>query len=284
MLPLSCLSAADQARLIAVTGPLTDLQVNDEGTSAAVLHVNGRWVLRSARTDPTAFDRETALLTALAAHVPEEWAARLPVPTLNGPGWHLYATLPGVPTGQRALAALAPLQQDRLLAQLAELLAAVHTAPLPTVAAQTPHAPGQWDPLVAAAESTLFPLLSPGLRQELRAALADMAADPLATDGPALIHDDLHPAHILHDPNTGTLTGLLDFGRAGRGDPAVDLAGLLYNWGLPILRRLPYPAADALLPRARRLARTYEVQWALEGLTRQDRRWFLYALGAAKDF
>lgn len=284
MSPFSRLPAADQARLLAVTGPITDQRVNHDGTSADVLHLNRRWVLRQARTDPVAFDRETGLLLALAGHLPGELAACLPLPIVSGPGWHLCRDLPGVPTGRQALTDLAPRQQDRLLTQLAQLLAAVHAAPLPVAAAATPHDAAQWTQLMATAEAKLFPLLSPSLKQTIQAALADMAAAPLAAGGPALIHDDLHPAHLLHDPATGTLTGLLDFGRAGRGDAAVDLAGLLYNWGLPMLRRLPYPDVPTLLPRARRLARTYEAQWALEGLARQDFRWLLYALGAAKDF
>ncbi|WP_156995410.1 phosphotransferase, partial [Elstera litoralis] len=151
-------------------------------------------------------------------------------------------------------------------------------------AADTPHTPDQWERLRARAEARLFPLLSAHLAEELRAHLRAMDGLPLKADAPGLIHDDLHPAHILHDPASGRLTGLLDFGRSGRGDAAVDLAGLLYNWGSGLLNGLAYPDLPAHFPRAQALARTYEVQWALEGIERQDLRWLLYALGAAKDF
>ncbi|OYQ18743.1 hypothetical protein CHR90_10820 [Elstera cyanobacteriorum] len=283
-MPVSRLSPADQAAVIAITGPWDELRANTDGTAADVLHINGTWVLRQARQDAAAFDRETALLTRLAARLPPALAALLPVPKVSGPGWHLCRHLPGVPSSRQSLAALSPQARGRFFNGFSTLLAGVHTSPEGDYAAATPHSPDQWAAVRAEAEARLFPLLSPALAADLRAALAEIGASPLAMNGPALIHDDLHPAHILHDPATGALTGLLDFGRSGRGDAAVDLAGLLYNWGQATLRALDYPGLADLLPRARRLARTYELQWALEGLRHNDPRWFLYALGAAKDF
>lgn len=282
--PLHSLSPQDRTNIIAITGPLETLRVNTEGTAAEVLHINATWVLRRARNDAASFDRETALLTALAARLPPSFAERLPIPCLSGPGWHLCPHLPGEPSSRRALAALSAPTRTRFLAEVGTLLEALHTGPEADYAATTPHSPDQWASLRGAAEAHVFPLLSPALTADLRAALEEIAAYPLATDGPALIHDDLHPAHLLHDPETGALTGLLDFGRSGRGDAAVDLAGLLYNWGKDFVSALDYPGATELLPRAHRLARTYELQWALEGVQRNDPRWFLYALGAAKDF
>lgn len=45
-----------------------------------------------------------------------------------------------------------------------------------------------------------------------------------AWDGPAvMLHGDLHPANILLAAD-GTLSGVIDFGDVGAGDPAVDLA------------------------------------------------------------
>lgn len=283
-MPLSRLLPADQAAVVAITGPWDRLRVNTDGTAADVLHINEAWVLRQARQDSAAFDRETALLTRLATRLPSALVAVLPVPRVSGPGWHLCRHLPGVPSSRQSLAALSSRARDRFLNDFSTLLAALHTAREGDYAAATPHSPDQWAAVRAAAEAQLFPLLSPALTADLRAVLAEMDAYPLALTGPALIHDDLHPAHILHDPATGALTGLLDFGRSGRGDAAVDLAGLLYNWGQATVRALDYPGLADLLPRAHRLARTYELQWALEGLRRNDPRWFLYALGAAKDF
>jgi aminoglycoside phosphotransferase (APT) family kinase protein len=41
---------------------------------------------------------------------------------------------------------------------------------------------------------------------------------------PVLLHADIKPAHLLHDPSTGALTGLLDWGDASLGHGDFDLA------------------------------------------------------------
>ena len=280
------LSPEDHAKIVGHIGPIAQCDGNDEGTSVRAFRLNHEWVLRLARTKVAPLARETRLLRAIGSSLPTEVRRLLPIPDLAGDGWTLHRHLPGLPTSRRDLQALPASQRARLLAEMGDLLHTLHTLPLPTdlPAADTAHTPDQWDALRQRAEAHLFPLLSRKLADDLRWTLSalDAASPRLARTG--LIHDDLHPAHILHDPASGRLTGLLDFGRSGCGAPAVDAAGLLYNWGSGLLTELAYPGLVDHLPQARALARTYELQWALEGIERQDIRWLLYALGAAKDF
>lgn len=70
------------------------------------------------------------------------------------------------------------------------------------------------------------------LRRELGDVLVDSAldrveaglarAEPVTTR--AVVHGDCQPAHILLDGDRHTVSGLIDFGDAGCGDPAWDLA------------------------------------------------------------
>lgn len=276
----------DHARIVGHIGPIVQCDGNEEGTSVRAFRLNHGWVLRLARTKAAPLARETRLLRAVAPSLPDALRSLLPIPDLAGDGWTLHRHLPGVPTSRQDLQALPTSQRRQLLAEMGDLLQALHTLPLPAdlPAADTPHTPNQWDALRQRAEAHLFPLLSRKLADDLRGALSALDTAPLHLTRTGLIHDDLHPAHILHDPASGRLTGLLDFGRSGRGDAAVDLAGLLYNWGRGLLTELAYPRLSDRLPLARALAQTYELQWALEGIKRQDMRWLLYALGAAKDF
>jgi aminoglycoside phosphotransferase (APT) family kinase protein len=67
---------------------------------------------------------------------------------------------------------------------------------------------------------------------ELKAVWAEACAAE-AWDGPAMmLHGDLHPANILLAAD-GTLSGVIDFGDIGAGDPAVDLAAgwLMFDAG-----------------------------------------------------
>jgi hypothetical protein len=90
---------------------------------------------------------------------------------------------------------------------------------------------------------------------------------------PRLIHGDLGPYHILCDAAAGRLTGVIDFGTAGLGDPATDLGGLLQIYGESFVRRMlgVYPEAEGLLARARFYAEAIELQWVMLGLTRKSR-------------
>ena len=280
------LSSEDHAKIVGHIGPIALCDGNDEGTSVLAFRLNHEWVLRLARTKAAPLARETRLLRAIGSSLPTEMRNLLPIPDVAGECWTLHRHLPGLPTSRADLQALPASQRGRLLAEMGNLLHTLHTLPLPAdlPAADTPHTPDQWNALRQRAETQLFPLLSGKLADDLRGALSALDTASLRPARTGFIHDDLHPAHILHDPASGRLTGLLDFGRSGRGDPAVDIAGFLYNWGNGPLTELAYPGLADHLPQARALARTYEVQWALEGIKRQDMRWLLYALGAAKDF
>ncbi len=102
---------------------------------------------------------------------------------------------------------------------------------------------------------------------------------------PVLIHGDLAQYHILYDPATLTLAGILDFGTAGMGDPAVDFAIIISMYGERFLRRVArtYPAISVALDRARFLAGTHELQWALGGVRTLDRSRFVAHIGRARD-
>jgi aminoglycoside phosphotransferase (APT) family kinase protein len=53
---------------------------------------------------------------------------------------------------------------------------------------------------------------------------------------PRLIHNDLEGEHMLLNPSTGDLIGVIDWTDAALGDPAIDLAGLIY-WRGPAFAR-----------------------------------------------
>jgi aminoglycoside 2''-phosphotransferase len=55
---------------------------------------------------------------------------------------------------------------------------------------------------------------------------------------PLLIHGDLGVEHILVDPDLDCLVGVIDWGDARVGDPALDFTGLLVSCGAKFVRQV----------------------------------------------
>ena len=74
----------------------------------------------------------------------------------------------------------------------------------------------------AAVRQRAFPLLDAGLRAAVAVAFETYLDEPANFDfEPCLIHQDLD-SNLLIDPDTGSITGLIDFSAAVVGKPAID--------------------------------------------------------------
>jgi aminoglycoside 2''-phosphotransferase len=64
---------------------------------------------------------------------------------------------------------------------------------------------------------------------------------------PVLLHCDIAPGHLLYDPLTGSLTGMIDFGDIAVGDPARDFIYVYEDYGPTILTEVlsRYAGEDA---------------------------------------
>ena len=55
---------------------------------------------------------------------------------------------------------------------------------------------------------------------------------------PAVIHGDICSDHILVDPAKAEVTGIIDWGTTGLGDPASDYVGIAFELGENFLHRM----------------------------------------------
>ena len=82
------------------------------------------------------------------------------------------------------------------------------------------------------------------------------------------IYNDLGPDHVLVDPSTGALTGLIDFDDAMAGDPVIDFASVVgwggYAFAEAMLDHYPLPTDPAFRDRLRWCARTLHLAWLVE--------------------
>jgi aminoglycoside 2''-phosphotransferase len=271
--------------------PLDRVEVNAEGLVNDVLIVDSAHVFRFPKADwgRDLLRAEGRILDLVRVHV------TLPVPAFTRleDDFAACPLIPGVPLTRDDILCRPPAEQDRLLAQLAGFLRELHAIPAAEVEQQgigradAQRTTADWLALYEAVQAEVFPLLMAHQRAWVHRLFAPVVADPTRLDAysPALIHGDLGPYHILHDPAQAHLTGVIDFGTAGLGDPAVDFALIINVYGESLLRRMHahHPGIVPALDRARFLAGTLELQWTLHGVRSEDRSWFTVNLSLARD-
>lgn len=217
------------------------------GWDSFVLEVNGELIFRfPMREDVTAYlQKEVRLLPIL------EEALSTPIPHFSYFG-HGDESYPFMFVGYRKLGGLALDDEDftsEQLAVLAPTLAAflneLHSFPV-TWAIQNgvqEHTPVQWreryQVLYTDLQLRVFPLPDKELRVKSENLWENFLQDEaIFAFKTVLIHCDLACEHILCDPLHSTLTGVIDWGDATIGDPALDFVGLQRGRGKEFTERV----------------------------------------------
>jgi len=270
--------------------PVSSIRAGEDGLVHDVLIVNEEWVFRFARSDEgrNALEREAQLLALVGPHV----SLRVPQLVHQSPTCLVYQFIPGVPLSRHDLLAQDAQTRTRLLGQLGTFLHELHGISLvPGVPGETPpdtarHARDELERLYEDLERELLPFMMAWARRWAREHFRSVFEGRLElTFAPRLIHGDLAPYHLCYDPGTHSLAGVIDFGDAGPGDPAVDLASVINAYGESLLWHMEpaYPEMAGIMDRARFLAGTLELRWALAAIRTRDPAWFLCHLGYARD-
>ena len=200
----------------------------DEGYDFRIFEVEATWLFRFPKREESVakLEREHQLLPGLGKSLP------LPVPTYeffgqSNDGWPFagYKKLPGI-SGDQSKA----VDSSLVARQIGHFLNVLHAYPVDR--ARNAGVVEEHD-LVAHWRDRAFEGLRKivGLDEDLRG-----VRDYLENDGPVpfggtptLVHNDLWAEHILIDPRSGGVSGVIDWGDVVIGDPAVDFAGP-YTW------------------------------------------------------
>jgi aminoglycoside 2''-phosphotransferase len=273
------------------------------GWDSLALLVNGRWLLRVARRPEVgaSLAREARLLPVIAAAVAPVAVPRFMITRLGGPEPAVvgYEVIHGQPLAPGELEWKAAREQA-LAGQIAAFLTALHRVPVArgVAAGLASTSADEWRAEYAAFREWSLERAEPLLSPRARAGLARLWAGYLDDPGnfgfqPVVIHHDLAAEHALLGPDGG-LVGVIDWGDAAVGDPAIDFAGLLSELGERFTRRViarwDGPRAtgetgETLLARARfyaRLAPLHAVRYGLatgqdlfveQGLGELSRNW-----------
>ncbi len=268
------------------------ISLNDDGLVNDVVVVNEALIFRFGRHPWAAADlQQEARCLALAR---EHVAVRLPAWTVHAPDFISYARIPGLPLQRHDLLRWPEPDQEAVAARLGVFLHQLHTIPGPTLEAHgighsaTRRRREDWLQLYADVQEELWPLLMPTAREWVQQHFAPLLADPEFMAAPeTMMNGDLAPYHLLVDPASRRLTGIIDFGTAGRGDSACDFACLIDSYGESFVRRVARHYPDDLagqIDRARFWAGTLELQWLLAARRRpEDPGWAGVHIGRARD-
>ena len=131
----------------------------------------------------------------------------------------------------------------------------------------------QWNQMYIEIRERLFEPMRPEAREAIQAHFEEYLDTPeLQAYTACLRHGDFGSGNVLYDRDKGSICGIIDFGSAGIGDPAVDLAAAS-TFGAEMFEEIcaAYPEAEKHLRRARFYRGTFALQEALYGLRVGDR-------------
>jgi aminoglycoside 2''-phosphotransferase len=217
-----------------------------QGWDSLTLLVNEEWIFRFARRPDVAarLTREVRLLPRLAEALPVaiprfEYVADDHAGGVRCVGYRAIV-------GERLTrAALTPERAANVIEQLGAFLTALHGFPVAEATAlgvlggDVAGWHGELAERYAEVREHVLPLLSADERRASCALWEGFLAAPESfAFQPALIHRDLGAEHLLFQPETGRLAGVIDWGDAWIGDPALDFVGITRELGRELAERV----------------------------------------------
>lgn len=277
-------------RQLAPDVSVSSISINTDGLLNDVVVVNGELVFRFPKQDYSSkhLGSEIKILRLLKNHITLD----IPFPLFKTEECLAYRLIPGKALRRDVLMRLAQTDRQAIADQLAQFLKELHGVPISKVTDfELPMADAlmKYDGWVNAYErirEKVFPLLMPHVREWVTEHFETHLADRNNFEYQLkMVDTDIPPYHIMFDSERKRINGIIDFGCAGVGDPAIDFGVLIYNYGESFVNRFfrVYPDAESYLKRARFYAGAHEVRWLLTGLERQDPCWFAVHVGSAKD-
>lgn len=253
---------------------------NENGQNNDVLMVNESLVFRFPKYEKwiEQLTRETAILEAIHNRM------KLPTPYplyqsfeprevgMVFTGYHL---IEGSPLWKEDFLQI---ENEEILSQLATQLVSflleLHTTPVELSELslkQVKTAQEEMGELFKNIQSKLFSFMRKDAQDQITHQFKAFLNDDLQVT-PTLIHGDFGCSNILWNPEEGVISGIIDFGGAGIGDPAYDLAGILSSYGEDFFKRCIalYPNGQEIAQRVHFYRSTFAFQEALHGIDNSD--------------
>ena len=265
------------------------LILHDEGANNYIVEVNDELIFRFPKNDYAVqkLNKEVIILKLIKDYI-----------SLNTPKVFYeereligYFMMFGVPLRKEFLMDDSQ-TRHRVAKQLATFLKQFHSIPLGKILefgipnSEVPNKYEDWLNLYHALQDEVLPQLPSHTQEWAKKHFETFLADKNNFEyEPKLIHGDLGFYHILFDKYKNCLSGIIDFGTAGLGDPAMDIAVLIYNYGEDFVTSFEpiYPEINSYLPRAKFYVEALELQCVLSKAQGKETTWFLCNLSNSKN-
>ena len=269
---------------------IEEVSLNREGLLNDVVVVNDDLIFRFAKAGFGYKDllEEASILRLLQKYI----TLQIPIPFYESQEALAYPLIPGETLRRDMLMRLPEDDQQEVADQLAQFFKELHGIPTSEISRlKIPMADAlmkydRWVSVYQRIQEKVFPLLLPYMQEWVTEHFETHLAEKTNFEYELrMIDADIPPYHILFNKQQRRISGIIDFGCAGLGDPAIDFGQILYNYGESFLDRFyhVYPEAEGYLNRARFYAGAQEARWLLTGIERNEQMWFAVHLGSAKD-
>ena len=283
-------SYENRIRTVVAQLKIESISLNREGLMNDIVIVNDEVVFRFPKHEYSLnhLKNETRILQLLQKYISLE----IPSPLYEIDGALAYRFIPGEALRRDVLMRLSENDQQAIADQLAQFFKELHSVPINGISgSEIPMADAlmKYDGWVNAyhrIRDKVFPLLLPHARNWIEEHFETHLADKANFEYELkMVDTDVAPYHILFDLMKKRISGIIDFGCAGLGDPAIDFGVIIYHYGESFLTRFynRYREAETYLKRARFYAGAHEVRWLLTGIERNEPFWFAVHIGSAKD-
>ncbi|MBT2641514.1 aminoglycoside phosphotransferase family protein [Bacillus sp. ISL-41] len=264
-----------------------DFYVNEIGQNNDVIVVNDSLVFRFPKyvQGTVQLRRETEILK----YIEDKVSIPIPVPIYisfddSEPGkvFTGYPLIEGNPFWRNSLLGIKnEVQLKGLASQLTSFLSVLHSISGETASRELQlellHPREEMIELFEKIQHKLFPFMKKESRTEVTESFEKFIyGEALSKLDLSLIHGDFGASNILWNSGTCEVTGIVDFGGSGIGDPAYDFAGLLSSYGEDFFNMCVdvYPNGKEIANRVHFYKSTFALQEALHGIENDDQEAF----------
>jgi aminoglycoside 2''-phosphotransferase len=258
---------------------ILDCQLNEIGQNNDVIIVNGSIVFRFPKYQIGIdnLKKETEILEAINSNV------SIPIPYLiyqSFENWEVgkafvgYELIQGSPLWKASFGRIKNEEVlNRLASQLVRFLIEIHSISKKTLPLEETNPREEMVNLYKRIQNRLYPFMSEEWHRQISNSFETFLYSKTCLNlNTTLIHGDFGATNILWYPDTYNISGIIDFGGSGIGDPAYDFAGILSSYGEEFFNMCLnlYPNGTEIAERVKFYRSTFALQEALHGVENDD--------------